>query len=276
MAASQSGNIIRLGHAHPVAIAAWRLVLAALVLLPIAGRRLGELTRLTARQLALLLLAGAALAVHFFAWITAVQWTTVANAAIFFAVNPILTATAAHLFFGERASWRLALSVGLGLCGVAVIGLDELDLTAGSLSGDAMALLCSALFSVYFLAGKSLRRRLDNRTYVTAVYGVAAVVSFAVLLALDLPLVDYDAQTWLCFGLMAAVPTLIGHSSFNCALLYIDASRISASTLSEPLLAAVVAYFAWDEPVRPAAWAGYALVCASVAVLLTESWRRSL
>ncbi|MEE8410659.1 MAG: hypothetical protein V3T05_13745 [Myxococcota bacterium] len=31
VAASQSGNIIRIGDAHPVAIAAWRLLLASLL-----------------------------------------------------------------------------------------------------------------------------------------------------------------------------------------------------------------------------------------------------
>jgi len=39
LAASQSGNIIRLGDAHPVAITFWRLALAAVILGPLAGAR---------------------------------------------------------------------------------------------------------------------------------------------------------------------------------------------------------------------------------------------
>src|SRR5512133_2917615 len=102
VAASQSGNIIRLADAPPLAIAAWRLVIASLLLAPLAGRRLGSLARLSRRQIALLVLAGVTLTAHFVAWIASVQHTTVANSATFFAINPVLTATAAHFFFGER------------------------------------------------------------------------------------------------------------------------------------------------------------------------------
>ncbi|MFC1654976.1 EamA family transporter, partial [Myxococcota bacterium] len=84
LAASQSGNIIRLGEAHPVAIAAWRLIIAALLLLPLCGGRLRELKKLSGLDRALLVLAGIFLATHFFTWIAAVQMTTVANAAVFF------------------------------------------------------------------------------------------------------------------------------------------------------------------------------------------------
>ena len=270
LAASQSGNIIRIGEAHPVAIAAWRLFIASCLLAPLAGRRLAELRRLTRRESGLLLASGAALALHFIAWIAAVQMTTVANAAIFFAANPVLTAAAGHLLFGERITGKLALSVGLGLAGVVVIGLGDLGLDPQHLGGDLAALVCSLLFTVYFLLGKRLRRVLSTTTYASAVYGVAAPFAGLFLFVLDVPVFDYDSRTWLCFVLMALVPTMLGHTSFNSALRHIDASRVSAATLSEPALAGLVAWFAWDEAVTGQAFAGYALIAVSVLVLLLD------
>jgi len=270
LAASQSGNIIRLGEAHPAAIAAWRLLLAVLVLAPLAGRRLVQLRQLTRGEWVLLLFTGAALSAHFLTWIAAVQLTTVANAAIFFSINPVLTALAAHFIFGERLGWTLFLSIGLGLAGVVVIGIGDFTLSGGSPAGDALALLCSALFTIYFLAGKRLRPRLDNRVYVTVVYGTAAIFSFACFPFFDLPLVRYNAITWFCFVLMALVPTLIGHTSFNNALKHFDASRIAAATLVEPLLAGLVAYFAWGEGITAPGAAGYLLICLSVLALALE------
>lgn len=272
VAASQSGNIIRIGDAHPVAISFWRLVLAAAILGPLAGPRWRQLTRLTARERWLLLAAGAALALHFFTWIAAVQLTTVARAAIIFAVNPVITAIAAHLIFREGFSLRLGLSIGLGFAGVVVIGLEGLGEGPGSLAGDALALACSLLFTAYFLLGKRLRRVLDSRVYVPSLYAVAAGFSLIVLVAEGLPLADYTAQTWVCFGLMALVPTVLGHTSFNHALNYIPAGKISAATLSEPALAGLVAFFAWAEPITAQTLAGYGLIGASVAVLVTEGW----
>jgi len=267
LAVSQSGNIIRLGQAHPAAIAAWRLLLATLVLGPLAGRRLASLARLTRGEWSLLLFSGAALAAHFYTWIAAVQMTTVANAAIFFAVNPVFTAMAAHFIFGERLGRPLLLSIVLGLSGVVVIGVGDFSLTASSAAGSAMALLCALLFTVYFLAGKRLRPRLDNRVYVTVVYGTAALCSFAVFPFLDLPLVRYNGITWLCFVLMAAFPTLIGHTSYNHALRHFPASRIAAATLVEPLLAGLVAFFAWGEGITGFGVAGYILIGLSVLAL---------
>jgi drug/metabolite transporter (DMT)-like permease len=273
VAASQSGNIVRIGDAHPLAIAAWRLVIAAALLAPLAGRGLAQLARLTWKDRALLVAAGAALAAHLVAWIAAVQMTTVANASVIYAINPVLTAGAAWLVFRERVTGRLAVAIALGLVGVALLSWSNIGLKPGQLAGDGAALLCSALFTAYFLLGKRLRNTLDTTVYVTALYGIAAACCFAGMALLDLPLVEYDGRTWLCFALMAVVPTMIGHTSFNNAVRWIPAGRIATLTLSEPMLAGVVAYFAWGEAVTGGLLAGYALICASVLVMVLERRR---
>lgn len=271
-AASQSGNLVRIGNAHPVAMAAWRLGLASVLLAPVAGRQWASLARLTWREWLLLVLAGVALAAHLIAWIAAVQLTTVATAAILFAVNPVLTATAAHYLFGEKVSGRLLLSIGLGLVGIAILGWNDAKLDPAHASGDAMALLCSAFFTVYFLAGKRLRRVLATPVYVASIYGVAALTAFGALAWKALPLITYDSRTWVCFALLAVVPTMIGHTSFNNALRYLDAGWISSATLSEPLLAGLVAWLAWNEV--PTVWTavGYSVIAVSVAILAWEGW----
>ena len=221
----------------------------------------------------LLLLTGVALAAHFVAWIAAVQLTTVANAAVCFAINPVLTATAAHLVFGEKVDRRLVISIALGLLGVIALGGSDLSLAPEHLAGDGMALLCSVLFTAYFLLGKRLRRVLSTSVQVTAVYAVAAVFCFAALLVLDLPVVGYGQRDWLCFGLMALVPTMIGHTSFASALKYIPAGRISVLTLSEPLTAGLVTYLAWGEEIGWGAAVGYILISSSVLVLFVRMRR---
>jgi drug/metabolite transporter (DMT)-like permease len=274
VAASQSGNLIRIGNAHPIAIAAWRLLLAGLFVAPLAGRDLVKLKALNRKETLMLVLAGATLALHFFTWIWAVQLTTVANAAMAFSVNPVFTALFGSLIFKERITKRLVWSIGLGLVGVAVIGWGDLRFQKEHLTGDVAALLSSALFTVYFLLGKQLRKKLPNAAYVSTLYGTASLFGFVCVLALDLPLIDYDRQTWLCFGLMALVPTVIGHTALNNALQHIDASRISTVTLVEPLLAGIVAYFAWNEVMTGVALLGYAFICSSVVMLALDLRRR--
>ncbi len=271
LAASQSGNIIRLADASPVAIVAWRLALASVLLAPLAGGRLRSLGALTAGQWGLLVIAAVALCAHFLTFVAAVQLTTVANATVFFSINPVFTATAAYLVFGERAGWRLVVATALGIVGIVVIAQGDLALSPDQLPGDALAVLCSLLFTAYFLLGKRLRQQLDNRVYVTALYGVAALMALPLLPLLGQPMVVYDRVTWLAFALMALVPTMLGHTSFNLALRYLPAGLISVLTLSEPVFAGLVAWLAWGEAVTGRTVAGYLLITASVVVVV---WKR--
>jgi len=173
------------------------------------------------------------------------------------------------------AAWRLALAIGLGLVGVAVTGAGDFVLGLDHLWGDVLALVCSALFTVYFLLGKRLRRELPSTVYITGVYGVAAITGFVVMLTLDIPLTGYSDRTWLCFGLMALLPTILGHGALNHAVHYIDAGRISAATLVEPILAGLVAWIAWDEIMTSWTVTGYVIICVSVLVLASDMRRQS-
>lgn len=270
VAASQSGNLVRLGQAPAVTMAAWRLILASLLLVLLARGKLRQLLSLRWPDRICLLLAGLALSAHLITWIAAVQSTTVASAAIFFSVNPVFTALAAHLFFGERLGGRLFISIALGLSGSAVIGWSDFSLRPEHLSGDLLALLCSAFFTLYFLLGKRLRRVLDTDVYAAGIYGVAGAAGFAAAALSGLSLIGFDGRTWLAFGLLALIPTLIGHTSFNFALRYLDAGRIATATLVEPLLAGLVAFWAYGEPLTAGMLAGYLLIAASVVVLALD------
>lgn len=268
LAASQSGNLVRIGDAPPSAIAAWRLLLASAFMAAVAGRKLGRIARLGALDFSLLLVAGVALSFHLMTWIAAVQATTVANAAIFFAVNPVFTSVAEFLVYRERPHPRLVASIALGLSGVAVIGWTDFSFHPANIYGDLMSVLCAALFSVYFILGRRLRRSLPTPAYAAGLYAVAAVAAFACLAFSGAPVAGYSARNWLCFVLMAVVPTMVGHTLLNHSLLYMTASTVAAATMSEPMIAGAVAYFAWGEAVTPGAAAGYALVCLSVWALV--------
>ena len=66
-----------------------------------------------------------------------------------------------------------------------------------------------------------------------------------------------------------------GHSSLNHAVRYIEASRISVATLSEPVLAGLVAFYAWDQAVTTQTAVGYVIICLSVVVLVLDRESKS-
>jgi drug/metabolite transporter (DMT)-like permease len=103
------------------------------------------------------------------------------------------------------------------------------------------------LAACYLLIGRSLRNRMSLVNYVFVVYGMAAVVLLAVVLGARLPLFDYPPQAYLWFLLLALIPQLLGHSSFNWALRYISASYVSTALLGEPIASTILAYFLLGE-----------------------------
>jgi drug/metabolite transporter (DMT)-like permease len=59
----------------------------------------------------------------------------------------------------------------------------------------------------------------------------------------------------------------------NHALRHIDVARVSTATLVEPLLGGLVALWLWSEPLSVATGVGYALIAASVLVLVLKVQR---
>jgi len=67
------------------------------------------------------------------------------------------------------------------------------------------------------------------------------------------------------FLLIALIPQLIGHSTFNWALKYLSAPLISTLMLGEPVFASVLAFLFLQESPAPLQIAGSVLVVGGVA-----------
>ena len=80
---------------------------------------------------------------------------------------------------------------------------------------------------------------------------------------LSLPFV---ATMWLL--LLAIVPQLLGHSTFNWALRYFPASLVSITLLGEPIGSTILAYILLKESPTPLKIAGAVLILAMIYIFL--------
>ena len=101
--------------ASPFAVAAWRLTIAALVLVPVAASR-GKRT-LDRRTVLWSVVSGIALAVHFVVWISSLEHTTVASSVLFMSTHPIFVGLGSILFLRERLSGTLSAGIVLAVVG---------------------------------------------------------------------------------------------------------------------------------------------------------------
>lgn len=262
--------------ASSLVIAAWRLGFATLILAPLAAaRRRDELARLRGSALGLALLAGVFLAVHFVTWISSLAYTSVASSVVLVDTAPLWVALAAPLVLKERIPRPVWVGLGLALAGGVLVALSDgcLDrlsgLTCPSLAefragrailGDGLALIGAVTAAAYLLIGRQVRTRVSLLSYIFLVYGMSAVVLVILVWAGGIPMFGYSPAVFGWFLLLALIPQLLGHTSYNWALGYLSAAYVSLTLLGEPVGSTLLAYLLLGETPGPLKLAGGALI----------------
>jgi drug/metabolite transporter (DMT)-like permease len=238
--------------AAPLAIAAWRMVLASVCLAPLAAARRRRGPRLVElgvgrRHWRLLLAAGLALALHFALWITSLSLTSVASSVVLVTTSPLWVALAEPLLLKRPFRPALTFGVLLAFAGAATIAVGDHHSGQEALVGDLLALAGAVAAAGYFLIGRELRGHLDLVSYVAIVYTLAAATLVLACLLRGVPLGPYTPYTWLMLLLLALVPQVLGHSSFNWALGHLSATFVSATVLGEALGSTLLAWWILDQ-----------------------------
>lgn len=248
-------------------IAAWRLTIASLILVPVAAStHKRELKSLSRKQLSLALLSGIFLALHFATWITSLQYTTVASSVVLVSTIPLWVAVLSPFTLKEPI--RLVVIIGLifALVGGVIVAIsDSCSIISSRLScpsladfmqgqaflGDILA-VCGAIAGAgYMLIGRKLRANMSLVSYISLVYGMAAIVLIVIMFSAGLKPFGYSTQSYIWLILLAIIPQLIGHSTFNWALGYLSAAYVSITLLGEPIGSTILAYLILQEVPTP-------------------------
>ena len=276
VAMSWAAPLIRLAGAPPLAIAAWRLTIASLVLAPAfaASRGRIEWSRLGGSERRIAVVAGVALALHFAAWVTSLRLTSVAASAVLVSLSPVFAWGFSRLFLGERPGGRQAVGILLAILGAAVIALGDARKTGhAALVGDLLALAGAGFGGAYFVIGRRLRADLGLVAYIAPVYSVAAVVLLGWAALRSEAFVAYPTTDWLVFAALALGPMLVGRGGLNYALRYLPAYTVNVAALGEPIGATLIAWMlpAIAEPPGLPALAGGALALGGIALALARA-----
>jgi drug/metabolite transporter (DMT)-like permease len=248
-----------------VVVAAWRVGIAALVLLPAAlALARPAIAAMTRAELAAVLGAGAFLALHFATWIASLERTSIANSVVLASLSPVWIAAAGWLAGEGPPRGAVVLSIALALAGSATIALGGLGDGGGSLAGDGLAVLGGMCMAGYLLAGRRARRQLALLPYIAVCYAAAGLLLWAAVLALALPAWGFSAATWQALLAMALVSQIIGHGSYNWALRAFDPRFIAVCLLGEPILGSLFGWLWFGERPAAATIAGGALVLAGI------------
>jgi drug/metabolite transporter (DMT)-like permease len=243
-----------------MAVAAYRLCLGAVVVLPIlyaSGRRL------TWRTLRISLLGGVFLGLDIVFFFTAVKETTVANATIIGALQPVIVMLLAPIT-GERVARRAQAWAAVGVVGTALVIFGASGLPEWSARGDGIAFLALAAWTSYFFATKRARGKLTTIEYTASTALIATFIAtpIAALNGTDLSWPTWES--WIYLAIMALVAGIGGHFLMSYAVPHLPLWLSSTMTLSIPVISTAAAALWLGESLAVMQAVGMAVVLVAL------------
>ncbi len=266
LAVGTAAIFIRLADAPAIAVSFWRCTLGVVILAPFAVIRRERFPR--GKNLYAGLASGVALGIHFGFWVSSLDYTSVAASVVLVTSSPIFVAILAYIFLGERTSPISFVGILVALAGTVVIASDD-SVGSAALLGNMLALIGAITFAAYVLTGRFARTGgVGFLAYSIVAYSAGALVLLPVGLASGVQMWGYSGETWFWLAMLTLGPQIMGHTVFNWALGYLDASIISGAVLAEPVVSSALAWLILSEKPGVPTVIGGAVVLFGLFMLL--------
>ena len=253
-------------------VACYRIWLGAVVVTIVFVASGGRISR---RLLRVSLWGGLTFTADLVLYFSAVHHTSIANATVIGALQPLLVLLVASRLFGERPR---AAEIGWGavaVVGTALVVLGGDGGGANGLEGDLLAVGALVAWTAYFVCSKTARQELTAFEYLTGMAIVAAVAVLPLPLLFEGTLGTTNASGWLTIVYITLINGLIGHFLMAFAHGHVTLLTVSLLTLAIPVFAAAGAALWIDEPLTGLQVGGMAVVLASLACVSASAARRS-
>jgi len=270
-AVSWAAIIIKACDAPATAIAFYRMLFAVAILFPLAVTLYRDSFReFTPKIFGAAVLAGFVLGWHFFFWIESLNHTSISSSVVLVTTQPIFVTLLAGIFLKEKPGIKGITAIVMTIIGTILIAGFDFDLKKDYLWGDILALLGALMAAGYFFTGRVVRTRISIFPYLFTVYSSSAITLGIILLVSGDLVRGYNPINYFYFFLLAAIPTLIGHSLYNYIIRHVKAFKVGLSIAGEPVLASIWAIFIFAEYPSIGTILGGLLIIASLILVFTE------
>ena len=276
---SAAGIFYSLAHAPAMTMVAYRCLFAALLVLPLLalprrGARTETRAPIRRSDLVLSIVAGAIFAIDLTLWAVGLHYTSVSSAMLMVSTDPIWIALFGAMFFAEKPRPLAVGGILIAVAGTAVVAGMDIRISGSALAGDALALAAAMAETWYFLIGRRVRASLDTARYATIVYISCAVCTWLMLSATHYSPVISMHDIWLAVAL-ALVVTVMGHTLISRSLGYMPAAVVAVCILSQPLIAALLAFLFLHQSVPLTTAIGGLIALAGIGLVAYANERAS-
>jgi drug/metabolite transporter (DMT)-like permease len=217
----------------------YRVLIAAIIVVPWGLFTQGRHTRLSRKQFILIAAGGIVFGLELALWNTSLLYTSAATST--------LLANNASLWVGLGALWlfreQLALRYWCGL----LISLVGMAILIGAASwhgfhlnfGDLLAIIASFLYAAYLLITQRAREGVGTLTFMAWSLIPSVLVLLILNLAMGTALVGYSKKTWLALLGLGLFSHMLGWLALNYALGHLRAAPVSVSLLAQTVVTAL-------------------------------------
>jgi len=270
--ASSSVIFIKASSLDPVLLAAGRLWVAALCVLPWFLKARRQHPEFLKGNLRRILWPSLLLAVHFITWIIGARLTPAVNSSLLVNMVPVVTPVLLLIFAKERLLGREAVATLVALCGALLLGAWDFQFEREYFLGDIICFGSMILFASYLVLGRVNRDFPSLWLYMTPLYFFAGLLCAAVSLSTaDFAAQPYDlGELGLLVGL-GVIPTVVGHGCLNNALKYIRGQVVGVANLGQVVSAGTLAFLILGEVPEANFYPASALIGFGIAWALFAS-----
>jgi drug/metabolite transporter (DMT)-like permease len=263
------GTRLTLDHVPPATLALLRLMIATAVLVPFTLRQPSSgFTRGDHVRLAAMGVVGFAAAYALSHW--GLARSTVTNAALLIAVEPLTLLALGPLLLGERLSDRERMGAAVAVVGAVVVVVNGIPGVTAALvphwRGDVMLVLAGVAYAVYTLVGRPVLRRRPALAVTTwsIAWGLPALAPLAVAEWYAGTRVQPTPAALVGTLYLGGVITGLGYLVWNRVLERVSAARAAVFLNVQPVAGALLGVLALGEPLTPFTIAGGVLVVAGL------------
>lgn len=259
---------VRLSEVGPIATAFNRVVLALPFFFFMIWRQPKDQTRAGCTRAVLLpvLIGGVFFATDLGFWHWSIKLTTVANATVLPNFAPVVVVIAAWLLYRERVSRGFMTGLAVAMAGIAVLLGNSFTVSAAHFVGDLLGLSTSLFYGGYILA-VARARRTASAMFIMGVGGtVSAAILWLVAAAAEGQVWPQTAHGWTIALLQSATVQAGGQALIAASLAHVPAGFGATVLLLQPVVAAVVAWFMFGEPLSAVQALGAVAILGGVEI----------
>lgn len=198
------------------------------------------------------------------------------NGAILNLLIPVISAVLASAMLGERLSRLRVLCLLIGLVGVALMSVNDLQnssfLQKSYLAGNLLILVGTFGSSFYNVYCKGLMSRFAEIEILIFSYITASLATIPLLLTVEpfdpAAFRELDLQCWLAFGFLAVFMYGVSMLLFFYVLEHLPVTVASASLYLVPVFGVIIATTVLKEQLSPMSLVGAVIVLASTVLIM--------